>query len=97
MVAAGVYMVARVYFLFEASPVALDVVAWVGVTTAVVAATMGLVSNDIKRVLAFSTVSQLGFMIWRRLGAAVTRGRHLFHLIPRMRLLKPFCSFVRAA
>ena len=63
MVAAGVYMVARVYFLFEASPIAMDVVAWVGVSTAFFAATMGLVSHDIKRVLAFSTVSQLGFMM----------------------------------
>ena len=63
MVAAGVYLVARVYFLFEASPIALDTVAWVGVTTAFIAASMGLVSSDIKRVLAFSTVSQLGFMM----------------------------------
>lgn len=63
MVAAGVYMVARVFFMFEASPIAMNVVAWVGVTTAVFAASMGLVSEDIKRVLAFSTVSQLGFMM----------------------------------
>jgi NADH-quinone oxidoreductase subunit L len=63
MVAAGVYMVARLYFLFEISPVAMSVVAWVGVITAVIAASMGLVASDIKRVLAFSTVSQLGFMM----------------------------------
>jgi len=63
MVAAGVYLVARLFFLFEASPYALEVVAWVGVITAVLAAAMGLVANDIKRVLAFSTVSQLGFMM----------------------------------
>lgn len=63
MVAAGVYMVARVFFLFEAAPISLEVVAWVGVITAVVAASMGLVASDIKRVLAFSTVSQLGFMM----------------------------------
>ncbi len=63
MVAAGVYLVARVFFLFEASHLAMDVVAWVGVSTAVIAASMGVVSNDIKRVLAFSTVSQLGFMM----------------------------------
>ncbi len=63
MVAAGVFMVARLFFLFEASPYALDVVAWIGVVTALVAASMGLVSSDIKRVLAFSTVSQLGFMM----------------------------------
>ncbi len=63
MVAAGVYMVARVYFLFEASLPAMEMVAWVGTATAVIAASMGLVSIDIKRVLAFSTVSQLGFMM----------------------------------
>ena len=63
MVAAGVYMVARVFFLFEMSPVAMETVAWVGVATAVIAASMGLVAADIKRVLAFSTVSQLGFMM----------------------------------
>ncbi len=63
MVAAGVYMVARVFFLFEAAPISLEVVAWVGVATAVIAASMGLVASDIKRVLAFSTVSQLGFMM----------------------------------
>ena len=63
MVAAGIFMVARVFFLFEVSPMAMDLVAWVGVITAVFAATMGVVSSDIKRVLAFSTVSQLGFMM----------------------------------
>ncbi len=63
MVAAGVFLVARVYFLFQASPIALDVVAWIGVLTALMGAIMGVVSNDIKRVLAFSTVSQLGFMM----------------------------------
>jgi NADH-quinone oxidoreductase subunit L len=62
MVTAGVYLVARAHVLFEQSPVALDVVAWVGVLTAVFAATIGLVQTDIKRVLAYSTVSQLGYM-----------------------------------
>jgi NADH-quinone oxidoreductase subunit L len=62
MVTAGVYMVARSHALFERSGVALDVVAWVGVLTAVFAATIGLVQTDIKRVLAYSTVSQLGYM-----------------------------------
>jgi NADH-quinone oxidoreductase subunit L len=62
MVTAGVYMVARSHALFERSGVALDVVAWVGVVTAVFAATIGLVQTDIKRVLAYSTVSQLGYM-----------------------------------
>jgi NADH-quinone oxidoreductase subunit L len=62
MVTAGVYLVARAHALFERSDVALDVVAWVGVLTAVFAATIGLVQTDIKRVLAYSTVSQLGYM-----------------------------------
>jgi NADH-quinone oxidoreductase subunit L len=62
MVTAGVYMVARSHAIFERSGVALDVVAWVGVITAVFAATIGLVQTDIKRVLAYSTVSQLGYM-----------------------------------
>ncbi|HSB61827.1 MAG TPA: NADH-quinone oxidoreductase subunit L, partial [Vicinamibacteria bacterium] len=60
MVTAGVYMVARSHALFERSPVALEVVAVVGVLTAVFAATIALVQTDIKRVLAYSTVSQLG-------------------------------------
>jgi NADH-quinone oxidoreductase subunit L len=62
MVTAGVYMVARAHALFERSGVALDVVAWVGVITAVFAASIGLVQTDIKRILAYSTVSQLGYM-----------------------------------
>ncbi len=63
MVAAGVYLVARLFFLFEAAPLSMEVVAWVGSVTAVLAASMGVVESDIKRVLAFSTVSQLGFMM----------------------------------
>lgn len=63
MVAAGVYMVARIFFMYEAAPISMEVVAWVGALTAFFAATMGLVAADIKRVLAFSTVSQLGFMM----------------------------------
>jgi len=62
MVTAGVYMVARSHVLFERSGVALEVVAWVGILTAVFAASIGLVQTDIKRVLAYSTVSQLGYM-----------------------------------
>jgi NADH-quinone oxidoreductase subunit L len=62
MVTAGVYMVARSHALFEQSPIALSVVAWVGVVTAVFAATVALVQTDVKRVLAYSTVSQLGYM-----------------------------------
>lgn len=63
MVAAGVYLVARTYPLFEASATALTVVAVVGGFTAIFAASIGLVQNDIKRVLAYSTVSQLGYMM----------------------------------
>src|SRR5436305_600719 len=63
MVAAGVYLVARAFPLFEQAPAALGVVAWIGGFTAIFAASLGLVSNDIKRVMAFSTVSQLGYMM----------------------------------
>jgi NADH-quinone oxidoreductase subunit L len=63
MVAAGIYLVAKTYFIFLGSPVALSVVAWTGALTALMAASMALVAYDIKRVLAFSTVSQLGFMM----------------------------------
>lgn len=62
MVTAGVYMVARSNALFILSPEAMKVVAIVGAVTAIFAATIGLVQNDIKRVLAYSTVSQLGYM-----------------------------------
>ncbi|MBN1944271.1 MAG: NADH-quinone oxidoreductase subunit L [Bradymonadales bacterium] len=62
MVTAGVYMVARVHFLFALSPTAMTVVAVVGALTALFAATIGLFQHDIKKVLAYSTVSQLGFM-----------------------------------
>ena len=58
MVAAGVFLVARFFPLFEASATAMSVVALVGGVTAIFAASMGLVANDIKRVLAYSTVSQ---------------------------------------
>ena len=63
MVAAGVFLVARFFPVFEASEIALDAVAIIGGITAVLAATMGLVMNDVKRVLAYSTVSQLGYMM----------------------------------
>jgi NADH-quinone oxidoreductase subunit L len=62
MVTAGVYLVARLSALFVKSPTALAVVALVGAATAIFAATIGLAQNDIKRVLAYSTVSQLGYM-----------------------------------
>jgi NADH:ubiquinone oxidoreductase subunit 5 (subunit L)/multisubunit Na+/H+ antiporter MnhA subunit len=62
MVTAGVYMIARLNFLFFMSPGAMSIVAFVGACTALFAATMGLFQYDIKKVLAYSTVSQLGFM-----------------------------------
>jgi len=63
MVTAGVYMVARMNFLFILSPTALAIVAGVGIATALFASTIALTQNDIKRVLAYSTVSQLGYMM----------------------------------
>jgi NADH-quinone oxidoreductase subunit L len=63
MVAAGVYMLVRVGFLIEASPVALWVIAWIGTITAVLAGLIATQQNDIKRILAYSTLSQLGYMI----------------------------------
>jgi NADH-quinone oxidoreductase subunit L len=78
MVAAGVYLVARTYPLFEAAPQALTVVAVIGGFTAIFAATMGLASNDIKRVLAYSTVSQLGYMMLALGAGSLAAG--MFHL-----------------
>jgi NADH-quinone oxidoreductase subunit L len=63
MVAAGVYMLVRVSFLIEASPTALLVIAWIGTITAVLAALIATQQNDIKRILAYSTLSQLGYMV----------------------------------
>ena len=85
MVTAGVYLVARMFPLFYAAPHGLTAVAAVGAFTALFAATMGLTAFDIKRVLAFSTVSQLGFMMaGLGVGAAVGAmavGVSMFHLI----------------
>jgi len=63
MVAAGVYMLVRVGFLAQASPVALAVIAWIGTMTAVMAALIATQQDDIKRILAYSTLSQLGYMV----------------------------------
>src|SRR5216110_1041488 len=63
MVAAGVYMLVRIGFLIEASAEALWVIAWIGTITAVMAALIATQQNDIKRILAYSTLSQLGYMI----------------------------------
>jgi NADH-quinone oxidoreductase subunit L len=79
MVTAGVYMVARTHVLFDHSPFALGVVAAVGALTALFAATIALVQNDIKRVLAYSTISQLGYMF---LGCGVAAySAAIFHLM----------------
>ncbi len=78
MVTAGVFMVARLSPLFELSTTALQVVTAVGVITAVFAATVGLVQNDIKRVIAYSTCSQLGYMFAACGLGAYTAG--IFHL-----------------
>ncbi len=79
MVAAGVYLVARCFPLFTAHPIALQMVAVIGGISALMAASMALVNNDIKRVLAYSTISQLGLMM---LGLGVGGlGAGTFHLM----------------
>lgn len=79
MVTAGVYMVARSHVLFELAPATLGIVAIVGVLTAFVAGTIALVQNDLKRVLAYSTVSQLGYMFFALGVGAFSAG--IFHLM----------------
>jgi NADH-quinone oxidoreductase subunit L len=79
MVTAGVYMVARMHPLFSRAPVAMLVVATVGAVTAFYAATIGLVQTDIKKVLAYSTVSQLGYMFLACGVGAYSAG--IFHLM----------------
>ena len=79
MVTAGVYMVARTSPIYVMGPGALEVIALVGAVTAIFAASIGLVQNDIKRVLAYSTVSQLGFM-FMALGVGAF-GAGIFHLM----------------
>jgi NADH-quinone oxidoreductase subunit L len=78
MVTAGVFMVARLSPIFEYAPVALTVVVVIGATTAFFAATVGLVQNDIKRVIAYSTCSQLGYMFVALGVGAYSSG--IFHL-----------------
>lgn len=79
MVTAGVYMIARAHVLFDRSPAALLVVAAIGTATAFFAATIGIVQTDIKRVLAYSTISQLGYMFLACGVAAYSMG--VFHLV----------------
>jgi NADH-quinone oxidoreductase subunit L len=78
MVTAGVYMTARLHFLFALAPLTLGVIAVVGTATAFFAATVALTQNDIKRVLAYSTVSQLGYM-FLAVGVGAF-GAAIFHL-----------------
>ena len=79
MVTAGVYMVARTHSIFDRSPFALSTVGIIGAATAFFAATIGLVQTDIKRVLAYSTVSQLGYMFMACGVTAYSAG--IFHLL----------------
>ena len=78
MVAAGVYMLVRVGFIIQASQTALLVIAWIGTITAVLAALIATQQNDIKRILAYSTLSQLGYMVMA-LGLASSEAA-MFHL-----------------
>ncbi|MGK9367957.1 NADH-quinone oxidoreductase subunit L [Melioribacter sp. Ez-97] len=79
MVTAGVYMVSRASIIFASAPAVMTVVAVIGLATAIFAATIGLVQNDIKKVLAYSTVSQLGYMF---LAAGVGAfGASIFHVM----------------
>ncbi len=79
MVTAGIYMIARSNILYTLSPIAMETVAIVGVVTALFAATIGLAQNDIKKVLAYSTVSQLGYM-FLALGVGAYTGA-VFHVM----------------
>jgi NADH-quinone oxidoreductase subunit L len=79
MVTAGVYMIARLHFVFLLSPATMAVIAIVGATTAFYAATIGFAQNDIKRVLAYSTISQLGYM-FLAVGVGAF-GAGIFHLM----------------
>ena len=79
MVTAGVYMVARSSAIFERAPMAMTVVAIIGTLTALFAATIGIAQTDIKKVLAYSTVSQLGYMFMACGVGAFSAG--IFHLM----------------
>jgi NADH-quinone oxidoreductase subunit L len=79
MVAAGVYLIARAFFIFSQVPQAMLLIAAVGGFTALFAASIALVQNDIKRILAYSTLSQLGYMVMAMGIGAMTAG--IFHLM----------------
>jgi NAD(P)H-quinone oxidoreductase subunit 5 len=79
MVAAGVFLIARMYPVFEHIPAAMDVIAWTGAATAFIGATIAITQNDIKKGLAYSTMSQLGYMVMAMGVGAYGAG--LFHLM----------------
>jgi NADH-quinone oxidoreductase subunit L len=79
MVTSGIYMIVRSNVLYTLAPATLEFVAWIGVATAILGATIGLFQNDIKKVLAYSTVSQLGYMFLGLGVMAYSSG--LFHVI----------------
>ncbi len=79
MVTAGIYMIARSNILFALSPITMEIVAFIGLATALLAATIGLAQNDIKKVLAYSTVSQLGLMFLALGVGAFSSG--VFHVL----------------
>ncbi|TMK58424.1 MAG: NADH-quinone oxidoreductase subunit L [Actinobacteria bacterium] len=79
MVTAGVYLIARTHVLFELAPTAADIAAFVGLATLLVAATMALVMTDLKRAIAYSTMSQIGYMIMGVSIGAYSAG--MFHLM----------------
>lgn len=79
MVVAGVYLIARSYFLFSELPLAMDVIAWVGAFTALFAASIAFTQREIKRILAYSTVSQLGYMMLALGVGSLTAS--MFHLM----------------
>jgi NADH-quinone oxidoreductase subunit L len=79
MVTAGVYLIARMYPVFEQAPFAADVGAVIGCATLLIAATIGLVVTDLKRVIAYSTMSQIGYMVMAVSSAAYAAG--MFHLM----------------
>jgi NADH-quinone oxidoreductase subunit L len=79
MVAAGVYLVARMHGLFVAAPEVMRFLLWLSVITAIAAATMAMVANDIKRVLAYSSISQLAYMLMGLAAGSLAAG--FFHLV----------------
>lgn len=79
MVTAGIYMIARSHVIFSMAPITMEVIAIIGLATALLAATIALYQNDIKKVLAYSTVSQLGFMFLALGVGAYTTG--VFHVM----------------